>query len=74
MYYDWLMWFTRMENSKPLALVLFFSAFCAIALYVYTGRRRGERLESYKYLPFQDEADTPDSHFRKVTDDERENN
>jgi hypothetical protein len=50
------------------------SDLCAIALYVYTGRRRGERLESYKYLPFQDEADTPDSYFRKVTDDERENN
>jgi cbb3-type cytochrome oxidase subunit 3 len=54
--------------------VLFFSAFCAIVLYIYTGRRRGERLESYKYIPFQDEADTPDSPFRKVTDDERESN
>lgn len=74
MYSDWLMWFTRMENSKPLALVLFFAAFCAIVLYVYTGRRRGKRLESYKHIPFQDEAATPDSPFRKVTDDERENN
>ena len=67
--FDWLVWFTRMENSKPVALVLFFTAFCAIALYVFTGKQRARRLESYKYIPFQDEADKPDA-FRKGTDDE----
>ena len=54
--FDWLLWFTSMEHSKPLALVLFFSAFCGILLYVFTGKNRTRRLESYKYMPFDDEA------------------
>ena len=53
--FDWLMWFTHMEYSKPLALVLFFGAFCGVVLYVFTGRRRSQRLESYKYIPLDDE-------------------
>ncbi len=54
---EWLMWFTKMENSKMVALVIFFVTFCAILLYVFTGRQRKERLESYKYIPFQDDDD-----------------
>ncbi|HHW75493.1 MAG TPA: cbb3-type cytochrome c oxidase subunit 3 [Xanthomonadaceae bacterium] len=53
--FDWLLWFTHMENSKPLALLLFFGAFCGILIYVFTGKRRARRLESYKYIPFDDE-------------------
>jgi cbb3-type cytochrome oxidase subunit 3 len=53
--FDWLLWFTSMENSKPLALALFFGAFFAIVIYVFTGKRRTRRLESYKYIPFDDE-------------------
>ena len=52
--FDWLLWFTSMEHSKPLALVLFFGAFCGILLYVFTGKARTKRLESYKYIPFAD--------------------
>ena len=74
--FDWLLWFTHMENSKPLALVLFFSVFCGILLYVCTGKQRGQRLESYKYIPLDDdEAPAADaasagnrSPSRKVTD------
>lgn len=55
--FEWLSWFTSMEHSKPLALVIFFSAFCGILLYVFSGNRaRAQRLESYKYIPFADEA------------------
>ena len=53
--FDWLLWFTSMEHSKPLALVLFFSAFCGILIYVFTGKKRAKRLESYKYIPFDEE-------------------
>ncbi len=53
--FDWLMWFTHMENSKPLALVLFFGAFCGILIYVFTGKHRAKRLESYKYIPLDDD-------------------
>ncbi|PIE82904.1 MAG: CcoQ/FixQ family Cbb3-type cytochrome c oxidase assembly chaperone [Candidatus Contendobacter odensis] len=69
-----------MENSKPLALVLFFGAFCGIVLYVFTGKRRSQRLESYKYMPFEDDdlrqlnisqGEAP-SQFHKVKDDERQ--
>jgi len=52
---EWLMWFTRYENTKPLALLIFFFTFCAILVYVYGNRKRSERLESYKNMPFQDD-------------------
>ncbi|CDH44961.1 MAG: cbb3-type cytochrome c oxidase subunit 3 [Candidatus Competibacteraceae bacterium] len=76
--FDWLMWFTRMDNSKPLALALFFGAFCGILIYVFSGKRRSERLESYKYIPLLDDhLRQPDtgsasdhSQTRKVMDNE----
>ena len=49
-----------MENTKPLALVIFFVVFVAILIYVFTGKKRGERLESYKNIPFQDDEDAGD--------------
>jgi len=61
--FDWLLWFTSMENSKPLALVLFFGAFCGVLLYVFTGKHRA-RLESYKYIPFDDDEPQPPSTAR----------
>lgn len=77
--FDWLLWFTQMENAKPLALVLFFGAFCGILVYVFTGgKRRAERLESYKYMPFDDDGPQQSdisqsrrhSQSRKVMDNE----
>ena len=53
--FDWLQWFTHMEHSKPLALVLFFGAFCGVLIYVFTGKNRAKRLESYKYMPLDEE-------------------
>jgi cbb3-type cytochrome oxidase subunit 3 len=55
---EWLLWFTRFENSKIVALLLFFFTFCGILIYVYTGKKRSERLESYKFIPLQDEEDS----------------
>jgi cbb3-type cytochrome oxidase subunit 3 len=52
---EWLMWFTQFENTKPLALVIFFTVFCGVLVYVYGSRKRGNRLESYKDIPFLDE-------------------
>jgi cbb3-type cytochrome oxidase subunit 3 len=52
---DFLLWFTRPENAKPLALVIFLTTFIGIVLYVYGNRRRGERLESYGEMPFLDD-------------------
>ncbi len=52
---DLLAWIGRFENSKIVALLLFFVTFCGILIYVYTGKKRKERLESYKYIPFADD-------------------
>lgn len=70
--FDWLLWFTRMENTKIVALLLFFGLFCAILLYVFTGKKRAKRLESYKYIPFQDEHEgESEKSPHKVTENER---
>ena len=52
---EFIRWITQMENSKPIALILFFVTFVLIIVYVYFGKKRGERLESYKNIPFDDE-------------------
>ena len=66
---DFFQWLGRMENSKIVALLIFFVTFCAILLYVFTGKKRRERLESYKYIPFADEDQSETADKRKV--DER---
>ena len=48
-------WITQLGNSKTVALVIFFSTYVGIFLYVYTNKRRSKRLESYKYIPLDDE-------------------
>ncbi len=52
---DWFLWFTRYENSKVFALLLFFGVFCGILIYLFSNRKRSARLESYKYIPLDDE-------------------
>ncbi len=54
---DWLLWLSKPENSKPVALLIFLVTFIGIVLYVYGNRQRGERLESYRDMPFMDEQD-----------------
>lgn len=51
----WLEWFSKPENTKPLALLIFFVTFVGIVLYVYGSKKRSKRLESYKDIPFQDD-------------------
>ncbi len=59
-------WISQMENTKPFVLVLFFVTFVGIILYIYTGKKRSKRLESYKNIPLED--DEHDHH--KDTKDE----
>ena len=58
-------WLGNMENSKPLALILFFGAFVGIILYVYTGKKRKQRLESYKDIPFMDDDELDPTQEKK---------
>lgn len=69
--FDWLGWIAQLENSKTVALVLFFVVFCLILLYVYTGRKRSARLESYKYIPLDDDDDQQSGVDHKVKEDGR---
>jgi len=52
---DLWIWITDLGNSKMTALLIFFPLFVGMLLYVYTGKKRGERLESYKNIPLEDE-------------------
>lgn len=56
-----LLWFSKPENTKPLALVIFFVTFVGILLYVYGSKKRGEKLESYRQIPFEDDEDDRES-------------
>ena len=64
-----LRWIGQFENSKIVALLIFFVTFCAIIIYVFTGKKRKRRLESYKYIPFADDEQESRTQ-RKVDDDE----
>ncbi|MEJ5211376.1 MAG: cbb3-type cytochrome c oxidase subunit 3 [Burkholderiales bacterium] len=48
-------WLSHPENTKPLGLLIFFVAFLGILWFVFGSRKRGEKLESYKDIPFLDE-------------------
>jgi cbb3-type cytochrome oxidase subunit 3 len=61
-------WLSNMENTKPLALVIFFVVFVGILVYVFTGKKRSKRLESYKNIPFLDD-DGPDEGKAKGSED-----
>ena len=50
-------WLTNPSNAKSLALVIFFITFVAIVLWVYGSKQRGQKLESYKHIPFLDDDD-----------------
>ncbi len=52
---EWIYWFSHEENTKPLALVIFFTVFVGILLYLYGSKKRGKRLEDYKNIPLQDD-------------------
>lgn len=62
-------WLGRLENSKIVALLIFFVTFCGILLYVFTGKQRKQRLESYKYIPFADEDDKTDAADTRKADE-----
>jgi len=52
---DFFNWFTHLENTKPFALVLFFVTFVGIIIYVFSNKKRKQRLESYKNIPFEED-------------------
>lgn len=72
--FDWLHWFAQPNNSKTILLVLLSVTFFAILMYLFVGTKRTKRLESYKYIPFQDDhLGDPESESSKVTEKVTEN-
>jgi len=66
-------WLSHMENTKPLALVIFFVTFVGILLYVFSGRKRAERLESYKNITFLDDEEGSVGRAGKTADKDQDN-
>lgn len=66
-------WLSHMENTKPLALVIFFVTFVAIIVYVFSGKKRAKRLESYKNIPFLDDEEKTSQQAPKVADKDQDN-
>ncbi|QTR49459.1 cbb3-type cytochrome oxidase subunit 3 [Candidatus Thiothrix anitrata] len=50
-------WILDLGNSKTVALLIFFTTYVGIVIYVYSSRKRSERLESYRNMPLMDEDD-----------------
>jgi cbb3-type cytochrome oxidase subunit 3 len=49
-------WLAQAENAKSLGLLIFFTTFCLIVLWVYAGgKKRAEKMESHKNIPFLDD-------------------
>ena len=48
-------WFLIMANNKSVTLVIFVTTFTAILIYVYGSKKRSERFETYRNIPFLDD-------------------
>jgi len=48
---------TDMQTAGQIATVIFFATFTAILIYVFTGKRRKERFDSYRYIPLDEDDD-----------------
>ena len=66
--FDWLSWFTHMENTKPFVLVLFSITFVFILFYVFSNKDRSKRFESYKNIPFEEDKDE-DGESKDIKDE-----
>lgn len=48
-------WFMVMANNKATTLIIFVVTFLAIIIYVYGSKKRSDRFESYRNIPFLDD-------------------
>ena len=63
-------WLGDLRNSKILALLIFFIGFVIVVVFVFTGKERGKRLESYKNIPFLDDDEDEQKSSKTVKKDE----
>ncbi len=48
-------WFMVMAHNKAVTLIIFIVTFLAIIFYVYGNKKRSERFEEYRNIPFLDD-------------------
>ena len=67
-------WIGRPEIAKTIELFLLFGIFIIVLIYVYTSKKRGKRLESYKDIPFLDDHKhiPTDAKLEQVSQNESE--
>ncbi|AOV18666.1 hypothetical protein BJI67_14705 [Acidihalobacter aeolianus] len=65
----------ELASHKTTLLALLFPLFVGIVIYTYTNKRRSARLETYRYMPFEDEKgaqeDGQEKRSRRGGDDGR---
>jgi len=49
-------WIAEHEQNKFILMLLLFGTYIGIVVYLFINKRRGERLESYKHIPLDDEG------------------
>ena len=50
-------WFMVLANAKIVSMLILFSTFIAIVIYVYGNKKRSERFETYRNIPFLDDGE-----------------
>lgn len=58
-------WITDHGNSKIVALLLFMGTFLAILIYLFSNRSRARKMETYRFIPLEDDA-SPLDPYRPV--------
>ena len=48
-------WLMVLANAKIVSMLILFTTFTAIVIYVYGSKKRGERFETYRNIPFLDD-------------------
>ncbi|MHB1230745.1 MAG: cbb3-type cytochrome oxidase subunit 3 [Halothiobacillus sp.] len=67
-------WIGRPEIAKTIELFLLLGIFIIVLIYVFTSKKRGKRLESYKDIPFLDDREhiPTDANKEQVSKNESE--
>jgi len=54
-----------LDHGKTILLVLLMGLFCGVLVFVFGNRKRGQRLESYGEIPFQDDDSSGESRTER---------
>jgi len=60
-------WFMVLANAKIVSMLILFSTFTAIVIYVYGSKKRSERFETYRNIPFLDDDEDEMVPMKKET-------